>query len=328
MEPPLNSPFVRPDVRAFLDAAQGRPRPPISAETIAAIRLAGAQGMAALEAPLGELAVDRALAAPGPAGPIPLRLFDARRARDPGPVVVFYHGGGFVSGSPDTHAPMCAEIARRLDLPVVSAGYRLAPEHPWPAGPDDAEAAARWVADHGPTFERDVSSLVLCGDSAGATLALVTALALRDRPATASVALQIAIYPLADIDGQWDYPSCKVFGDGYILSSEALRFYQDAYRPEPGHWRGAPLLADLQGMPPLLLVTTALDPLRDQGRAYAAKAIDAGVTTSYLEIEGTVHGFASCRRAIPSAQADFLRVLAYAQALIGASPEADGRACG
>lgn len=320
MEPPLKAPFVRADVRAFLDAANGRPRPPISAETIASIRQAGAQGMAALEVPVGELAVDRSFAMPGPASEIPLRLFDARHARDPGPLVVFYHGGGFVSGSVDTHAPICAEIARRLDLPVISVGYRLAPEDPWPAGPDDAEAAARWIADHGPTFDRGVSSLILCGDSAGATLALVTALALRDRPAAAPVALQIALYPLADIDGQWEYPSCKAYADGYVLSSMALRFYQDAYRPEPGHWRGAPLAVDLQGMPPLLLVTAALDPLRDQGRAYAAKAIDAGVTTSYLEIEGTIHGFASCRRALPSAEADLQKVLAYADAMIRASP--------
>ena len=213
---------------------------------------------------------------------------------------------------------MSAEIARQLDLPVISVEYRLAPEHPWPAAPDDAEAAARWICEHGSAFDRSITSLILCGDSAGGALTLVTALALHARPAAVPVMLQIAIYPQADPDGQWGYESGKAFADGYVLSSEGMRFYQEAYRPEPGHWRGTPLVADQHGTPPLLLVTAALDPLRDQGRAYAAKAIAAGVTTTYREVPGTIHGFATFRRAIPSAQPDFLAVLALADSMIRA----------
>jgi acetyl esterase len=139
------------------------------------------------------MALMRDVVMPGPAGEIPLRLFDGRTERAPGPAVVFFHGGGFAIGNIDTHASMCAEIARRLDLPVISVDYRLAPEHPWPAAPDDAEAAARWIASNGAAFDRAFTSLVFCGDSAGGNLAIVTALALRYRPASVPLA---ALIPL------------------------------------------------------------------------------------------------------------------------------------
>ena len=108
-----------------------------------------AKMMSAVEVPVGALAVDRKLSMPGPGGSMDLRLFDPRDTRGPGPVVVFYHGGGFIAGSIGTHAALAAEMARQLDLPVVSVEYRLAPEHKWPSAPDDAEAAARWIAANG-----------------------------------------------------------------------------------------------------------------------------------------------------------------------------------
>jgi acetyl esterase len=310
----MAEPFVRPDVRAYLDALEANPRPTMTAENIAAMRLMAPQGMAMLEPPVGELAVMRDLAAPGPGGEIALRLFDARAQREPGPAVVFFHGGGFVIGCIDTHASMAAEIARRLDLPVISVEYRLAPEHPWPAAPDDAEAAVRWIAENGAALDRAVTSLVLCGDSAGANLALVTGLALRDRPAAAPCILQIALYPAADPCNR--HPSGEAFGDRYGLDAAAMQFYNDAYDSPAGHWRGSPLAGDLAATPPTLLVTAALDPLRDQGRAYAAKAVEAGVAVTYREFAGVIHGFLGFRRVIPSAQADFASLLATARALV------------
>ena len=166
--------------------------------------------MAAADLPVGELAIDRELAMPGPGGELALRLFDPRPARDSGPVVVFYHGGGFCVGSIGSHAGLSAEIARGLDLPVVSVEYRLAPEHQWPAAPDDAEAAARWIADNARAFEQEFNGLILCGDSAGGNLALVTAIALRNDPASLSVVQQLAFYPGTDTLG--DYPSRTAFG--------------------------------------------------------------------------------------------------------------------
>jgi acetyl esterase len=309
--------FVRPDVRAFLDALAARPRPPVDHGNVAALRAASEEGMAKLDLPVGELALTRDLVAPGPGGALQLRLFDARADRGPGPAVVFFHGGGYTQGSIATHAPLCAEIARQLDLPVISVEYRLAPEHPWPAAPNDAEAATRWIAEHAAAFDREVTALVLMGDSAGGNLTLVTALALRDRPAAAPVILQVAIYPHVDHDGHWDYESCKAFADGYMVSSETMRFHDEAYRPERGHWRATPLVADQTGAPPTLIVTASLDPLRDQGRAMAAKTIAAGVPTNYREVTGTVHGFASFRRVIPSAQLDLSATLALIRSMLG-----------
>ena len=314
----MSEPYVRPDVRAFLDQLKASPRPVFTDELIAQMRLMPPEIMASmmtsLDQPIGDLGEIRNVTMPGPGGDIALRLFDPRTSRDPGPVVVYYHGGGFVVGSIDIFAPLTAEIARTLDLPVISVEYRLAPENPWPAGPDDAEAAARWIAENGAAFGREFTSLVLSGDSAGGTLTLVTALALRDRPAALPLLMQLPIYPRADGDG--DYPSHSAFADGYGLESANMAYYGEAYRSDHRHWRASPIRADLAGLPPTWLVTAALDPLRDEGRAFAAKAIEAGVQLTYREYEGTIHGFCTYRKAVPSAQADVAGMLAVAKAMI------------
>ena len=310
----MSDPFIRPDVRVFLDTLKANPRPALTAENIAAMRPLAPQGMAMLEPPIGELALMRDAVMPGPDGEIPLRLFDARTEREPGPAVVFLHGGGFVIGNIDTHASMCAEIARRLDLPVISVDYRLAPEHPWPAAPDDAEAAARWIADNGAAVGRVITGLVFCGDSAGANLTLVTALALRDRPASVPVITLISLYPSTDRTRH--YASADAFGEGFGLDTSDMSFFMDSFKPQAGHWRASPLVADQTSMPAALIVTAALDPLRDQGLAYAAQLIDAGVPTTYREFAGTIHGFLGFRRAIPSGQNDLIRVLEIARVMI------------
>lgn len=309
----MTDPFVRPDVRAFLDALKSNPRPTFTAELLAQIRLLPPDAMGQLDLPVGELGAIQDLSMPGPGGDMALRLFDLRAEREPGPVVVFYHGGGFVLGGIDTHAGLAAELARQLDLPVVSVEYRLAPEHPWPAAPDDAEAAARWIADNGAAFGRTFTHLILCGDSAGGNLTIVTALSLRDQPAALKVLMQFPIYPATD-DGK--RPSRAAFAEGYGLEPANMRLYGEHYAADPMNWRHSPLFADQAGMPPTLLVTASLDPLRDEGRAYAAKTIEAGVPTTYREIQGTIHGFATYRAMIPSARADLEAVLELAKAMI------------
>jgi acetyl esterase len=310
----MSEPYVRPDVRAFLDTMAANPRPVFNDALMAQIRQTPPDMMASMDLPVGEMGEIRDVTMPGPHGDIALRLYDPRAQRGAGPVVVFYHGGGFVVGSIDTHAGVAAEIARQLDLPVVSVEYRLAPEHRWPAAPDDAEAAARWIAANGAAFGREFTSLVLCGDSAGGTLTLVTALALRDRPAALPLIVQIPIYPVADLSKV--YPSREAFGDGYGLESANMDYYGEAYRSDPLHWRASPLMGDHAGLPPTLLVTAGLDPLRDQGRAYAAAAITAGVDVTYREFAGTIHGFCSYRKLVPSAQADLTATLDLARAMI------------
>lgn len=310
----MNDFAIRPDVRAYLDMMAANPRPPFNDAVMSQIRQMPSDMMAMLDLPLGDLGEVRDVTMPGPAGDIALRLFDPRSERAAGPVVVFFHGGGFVVGSIDSHAPLAAEMARQLDLPVVSVEYRLAPEHRWPAAPDDGEAAARWIAENGAAFGREFTGLVLCGDSAGATLTVVTALALRDRPAAVPLIAQIPIYP--KVDSTRVYQSAQDFALGYGLDGTDMAYFDKAYGCDPQDWRGSPLLADQTGLPPTLVITASLDPLRDEGRAYAAATIAAGVSTTYREMAGTIHGFACYRRVIPSAQADLAQIMDLARGVI------------
>ncbi len=312
----VTAPFVRPDVALFLQYLNALPGPKIhEVGAVAARQMTQAMaGIADLET--GPLAVIRDVAMPAPhGGEIALRLFDARETREPGPVLVFFHGGGWVLGDLDGYAPVCAEIARVLDLPVVSVDYRLAPEHPWPAGPDDAEAAARWVAEAPAALGLSPTSLVLAGDSAGGTLTIVSALALRDQPAAVPVLAQWAIYPAADFVTH--YSSFTEFGAGYFLTQESIGWFGASYAPDPTDWRGSPMAAaSLAGLPPALVTTASLDPIRDQGRAYAAGLAKAGVPVDFREAKGNVHGFINLRKAIPSSQADLLASLAVLKTIV------------
>jgi acetyl esterase len=241
--------------------------------------------------------VIRNLSIPGPAGDVPARLYDARDSREPGPVMVFYHGGGFTIGDLDTHEPYCAEAARQLDMPVISIDYRLAPEHPFPAAPQDCEAATRWVAENIPC-----TGMILSGDSAGGNLTVVTALTLRDKPAAKPVIAQYPIYPAVSSDiTAWG--SYDAFKEGYLLTEESITWFNDCYQADASA-QAAPLEYDLAGMPPAVVITAGLDPLRDQGRAYAAKLISAGVRCTYVEAPGTIHGFINLRKGLPAAQQD------------------------
>lgn len=298
----MSEPYVRPDVRQFLDWLASLPGPKTYEAGPVEAREMIRKSRWVADAAVGELALIRDLSCPGPAGDIPLRLFDARSSREAGPLFLFLHGGGFVFGDLDTHEPFCAEMARELELPVLAVDYRLAPEHPWPAAAEDAIAAARWAASSPEALGCEATGLVLCGDSAGGNLAIVTALALRDEPAAAAVIAQWPIYPAADPDK--GYPSKEDFGDGYMLTRMSMDWFDDCYRGDPKDWRYAPLLKSQAGMPPTLVVTASLDPIRDQGRAYAAACIEAGVPTVFREAEGQIHGFINLRRAVPSADED------------------------
>ena len=225
----------------------------------------------------------------------------ARRA-SAGPLLLFFHGGGFVFGDLDTHEPFCAEVARQLDLPVLAVDYRLAPEHPFPAGAEDCIAAARWAAASPPALGRQVTGLVTAGDSAGGNFAIVASLALRDEPAAVPVIAQWPIYPAAD--PAKGYPSYKDFGEGYFLSHAGMQWFDGCYRPDKADWRYSPLLKSQAGMPPTLVQTASLDPIRDQGRAYAAACAEAGVPVVFREARGNIHGFINLRRAIPSSDED------------------------
>ncbi len=321
IDPPTetkDAPYVRPDVRNFLDYLNSIPGPKMHQQTPSEARAVFHAMKDIADPPVGVLATVKDLTIPVEGGSIAARLFDPRETRDPGPVVVFFHGGGFVIGNVDTHASFTAEMARQLDLPVVSVDYRLAPEAKWPAAPDDCEAAARWVASNPSELGRRATSLVLSGDSAGGTLTITTAIGLRDEPADVPVIVQAPIYPAADM--MKEYPSFNDFADGFLLTREGMLWFGEHYAPDPEHVKASPMGGSLAGLPPAVIVTASLDPIRDQGRAYAAALIQAGVPVTFREARGNIHGFITLRQAVPSSAVD---VAAYLTAVKGAVTEAE-----
>lgn len=307
----MSEAFVRPDTAAFLAFLNAQTGPKMHEIPLADARNMMLAMRQVADAEVGDLARIENLSIPGPAGDIPARLYDARADRaEVGPVMVFYHGGGFVIGDLDTHEPYCAEAARQLDMPVIAIDYRLAPEHPFPAATDDCEAATRWIADTIPC-----TGLILSGDSAGGNLTVVTAMALRDAPASKPVLAQYPIYPAVGSDiTAWG--SYAAFKDGHLLTEESMAWFGSSYAADATSWKSAPLDFDLAAMPPAVVITAGLDPLRDQGRAYAAKLIEAGVRTTYLECPGTIHGFINLRKGLPSVEADVTRGLDAVKALL------------
>lgn len=310
----MTGPFVRPDVAAFLQFLNSVPGPKMH-EVPAPEARAQMTAMGSLaEADLGEIAVMRDISIPGPAGTIPARIYDARESRSAGPVKVFYHGGGFVIGDLDIYGPYCAEAARHLDLPVISIDYRLAPEHRFPAAAIDCEAATRWIAASPAELGYQVTGLVLSGDSAGGNLTIVTSMALRDDPAEVPVILQHPIYPAVSDHNDWQ--SMRDFADGYLLTSDSMTYFGEAYQWDGGDFRGAPLNFDQAGMPPSLVTTASLDPLRDQGIAYVEKLNAAGVKVQHRSADGNIHGHITLRKAIPSSQDDVSENLAALKAML------------
>ncbi len=310
----MSQPYVRPDVRAFLDMLIAMNGPDMTTLPIADARQAFRTMAAIAEAEPLPLAVIRDLACPGPAGDIAVRLYDARDAREAGPLVMFFHGGGFVIGDLESHHALCTHIAVTLDLPVLAVDYRLAPEHPFPAAPDDAEAATRWAASSPEVLGLTVTGLILTGDSAGGNLTLVTGQALRQNPAAAPVLVEAPIYPATGLlEGNQSY---DLFADGYLLTKATMDWFMGCYAPPQGSARGFPGLGDVTGAAPTVIITASLDPLRDEGRAYAARLEAAGVRVMAMEADGNIHGFANLRKAIPSSEDDLARFLAAVRTML------------
>ncbi|WP_296678964.1 alpha/beta hydrolase [Novosphingobium sp.] len=299
------NPNFREDVQAFLAMVNSLPAPDA---LVPEEQREGYRAMKLMvEADPRDLAVIKDLSCPGPAGEIPLRFYDVRAERGPSPVILFFHGGGYVIGDLDTHNSLCTELSAELDLPVLAVHYRLAPEHPFPAAPDDCEAAARWLAGSPAELGRSVTGLVTIGGSAGGNLATVTARALCDKPAAAPMLLQVLLYPATDEsqDG-----SMKTFGENHLLTSVVMDWFYDLYKPESGNQRAFPLHASAAGMCPSIVVTAGLDVLQDQGRRMADKLVEAGVDTVYLHMAGLTHDFTTTRKALPSAAAAVAKIIA------------------
>lgn len=234
----------------------------------------------------------------GPGGEIHFRRYrPLGSAPGPLPTLVYYHGGGFVIGTIETHDSTCRRLANRSCCQVISIDYRLAPEHPFPTPIDDGIAAFRHIRDNAASFEADPARIAVGGDSAGGAMAAVVCQSCRNG-AEKMPAFQMLIYPATD--SSRESASRKAFAEGYFLTKELIDWFWNAYAP-PGtdlaDLRLSPLLAkDFAGLPPAFVLTAGFDPLRDEGRAYANRLIDAGVKTTYVNYPGTIHGFFSLTR--------------------------------
>jgi acetyl esterase len=230
----------------------------------------------------------------GPGSDIALRIYKPREIKtaEKLPVLMWFHGGGFVIGSLDTHDSVCRMLANQADCIVVSVDYRLAPESKFPAAVEDCQAALKWVALHAVEFGGDSSCIAVGGDSAGANLATVIAILARDA-AHPKLAFQLLIYPC--VAPEPETASHHKFKEGYILSRNSITwFYRQYLRSgkDVNDFRFAPLmLDDLSGLPPSLIVVAGYDPLRDEGIDYARRLIEAGNRVRLSNYEGMVHGF-------------------------------------
>lgn len=252
----------------------------------------------------------RDLTVPGAIGPLPARVYaPAPRDDGPLPLLVFLHGGGFVIGSLETHDEPCRVLCERSRMIVLSVAYRLAPEHPYPAGLDDCVAVARWAIAQAAALGTDPRCVTVGGDSAGGNLAVLTALTLA-RSGT-RLAGQLLIYPVTEVEGR--HPSRQLHGRGLALTNEDIAAFMDLYVPDSAARTGEHAdfvrAADLGVLPPTYLVTAGFDPLRDEGRALGSALQSAGVSTRTREFGSLIHGFLHLTPVVPAAR-DALNVVA------------------
>ena len=246
----------------------------------------------ALMAPPAEIAGTREQTIDGPGGKLPIRLYTPHGA-GPFPLLVFFHGSGFVLCSLATHDGMCRNLCAGAACIVASVDYRLAPEHKFPAGIDDCLHATRWAAAHAAELGADPACIAVAGDSAGANMAAVTALRLRDEGGP-GLCGQLLLYPVTDYHTPGT-PSYEENAEGYGLTRDTMKWFWAHYLSDASqgvHPHASPLRApDLSGLPPALVITAEYDPLRDEGERYADKLRTAGVSTALTRYDGVNHGF-------------------------------------
>jgi acetyl esterase len=296
--------MLHPEARALLDLIAERGVPPTESLTPAEARAVYRDRRNYVQPEPEPVAEVQALAAPGPGGAaIALRLYRPLPATTQAPpVLVYFHGGGWVIGDLDTHDTLCRSLANGSGCAVVAVDYRMGPEHRFPAAVDDAIAAARWVSQQAGALGLDATRLAVGGDSAGGNLAAVVALAARDA-GDFSVAYQMLIYPATD--QRRGHPSHTTNGSGYLLTKATMDYFHDHYIDDARHDtdpRCSPLLApSLAGLPPALVLTAGYDPLRDEALAYAARLTEAGCRATYVCFERQIHGFITMGRVLDEA---------------------------
>ncbi len=291
---------------AFLRALAASGLRSFEGRELAQIRAEQARVNPLVDVPRRPLARVEDLALPGPAGAIAAKLFAPEHGQAL-PLLVYFHGGGFVLGSPATHEGVCRTLAAEARCVVVSVDYRLAPEHPYPAAIDDALASVRHLREHARRFGGRGDRLAVAGDSAGGTLAASVCQRLRDAGEPQPL-VQGLIYPCADL--RRVHPSHARFGSGFLLTAAMLEWFYARYLPDPALAaapEASPLLAErFDGLAPALILTAGFDPLRDEGRAYAQALQAAGVAVEYRCHARLIHGFFSLGGVLPAARAAVL----------------------
>lgn len=281
---------LHPQIQAMLDAAAGLP--PMHTLPVDVIRAGALARYAAI--PRAEVAHVEDRVIPGQRGTVPVRIY--RPDLVPGrPVTMFFHGSGFVICSVETHDALARQICRRSGTIVVSVDYALAPESKFPAGPDDSLAATRWVMAHAASFGGDPARIALAGDSAGGTMAVVTAMRLRDAGEAVPRAMFL-MYPVTDHPAS-GMPSYTERGSGCGLTRDAMEWFWNHYLADASdalHPHAAPNRAtDLSGLPAAYVITAEYDPLRDEGAAFAARLAAAGNPAVHVRYADANHGFMS-----------------------------------
>lgn len=279
-----------PQARRYLDGMAARGLPRVVDQTPVEVRAGMRKLSTELRVPDVPLSIeDRTI--PGPAGEIPVRVYTPP-SESQLPVVVFFHGGGWVAGDLDTHDAVCRSLADRTGAVLMSVDYRLAPEQIFPAAADDAYAATCWVEKEAATFGGDPTRIAVTGDSAGGNLAAVVALRARDE-AGPKLAAQALVYPVTDCD--FETTSYRDCAEGYGLTRDSMVWFWQHYVPNQEDYSNplvAPLKAEtLSDLPPALVVTAEFDTLRDEGDAYARRLREAGVPTQWTCYPGMIHGF-------------------------------------
>jgi len=283
---------LHPKVQALLTAQRLSGAPPMHALTPEQARADMRAQVLAVSGTLAAVARVDDRTVPGAAATLPVRIYTPQ-GTGPFPGIVYFHGGGFVIGDLETHDPLCRQIAARTGAVVCAVHYRLAPEHPFPAAADDAVAAARWFMAHADDAGVDRDRLFVMGDSAGGTLATVTALAVRDQLGP-HLRGQILVYPITDhVDA--GAASYTEFADGYGLTRDGMRWFLRHYAADPHDAtdpRVCPVrMPTLRGLPPAFVVTAEYDVLRDEGERYAERLREDGVDVTFERAAGLHHGF-------------------------------------